>query len=154
MKKICGFKFNSKNAFLVTLEGTREIQNILTKEVLTFPSGQSPARFVEWALTQLELVLDHEKPHTIAYKLSASLDKHDQIFHIYFGLAMLNLAAQHREIPINHVAPQSLRPKAFGLAKLDSVDEYIKAKFSDQSSPWNANIREALSVALLRLIND
>ena len=64
---------------------------------------------------------------------------------------MLNFVAYRRGIPIRHIAPQSLRPRAFGLDKLSNIDQHIKELLGPQGHPWNANIREAASVALLEL---
>ncbi len=151
MKRVCGFRLKSKSAFVATVEGNRDNPILVSKENVPFPPDQKPEVFVEWALTQLRLILEREKPDEVAYKLTIGLDSHDQIFHVYYGLGMLNFAARENGIPIKHVAPQSLKPTAFGLPKSGSVDTHIINTFGTQETPWNADIREAVSVALLRL---
>jgi hypothetical protein len=151
MSIVSGFKFHSGEAHFVTLKGTKTSPVLVTHETVPFPKGQSPEEFVDWATTQLELILMREKPERIVYKLTGGLEKHSQIFGVYFGLAILNLIAFRTGIEIRHRAPNSIRPKAFGLSKEDSVDDFIKDLFGTQESPWNANIREAASIALLEL---
>lgn len=151
MRKVCGFKLVGKEMYIAALEGTRATPVLVAKESITFPSNLNPGQFTDWAETQFDLILSREKPCQITYKLPTGLNKHQQIFSVYFGLAMLNFVAYRKGIPIRHVAPQSLRPRAFGLERLANIDNHIKVLLGPQGHPWNANIREAASVALLEL---
>ena len=149
---VFGIKFTSKCASWAKLHKNGERFEILEKAVERFPSKQKPCEFTEWANTHFDLLLERQSPNRIVYKLPAGLSTHDQIFHIYFGLAMLNFVARKQGIPIEHMAPQSLRPQLFGLSRLEKVDSYISDYFGEQDTPWNKDIREAVSVALRKLI--
>jgi len=151
MSRVCGFKFLSSEAHLATLEGTRASPILVTNQTVPFPQGQLPGQFADWAVTQFELILKRENPDRIVYKLTAGLDKHSQIFGTYFGLCILNLVAHRASIRIRHVVPTSVRPTAFGLARGDSIDKHIQNLFAPVAPPWNGNIREAASIALLDL---
>jgi len=151
MSRVCGFKITSNDLFIVTLEGTRSAPVLVAKDSIRLPPNQTPGQFANWAETQLGLILEQEKPDLIIYKLTTPLFKHDQIFRIYFGIAILNLLAYRLRIDIRHLTPTQRQPTAFGLLKSDKVDRYIREFFGGQDSPWNFNVREAASIALLGL---
>lgn len=152
MVTVLGFKYNSKCASWAKLQKADDEFMLLDKGVETFPKKQETSEYTEWAYTHFELLIQRQSPDYIVYKLTSSLDKHEQIFHIYYGLGILNLIARKQDIPIEHIAPQSLRPQYFGLNKSDSLDSYISEYFGIQDSPWNKDVREAISVAFRKML--
>lgn len=150
MARITAFKLTANEMWMVTLEGTKQAPQIATKERVTFPSEQTPGQFTNWAETQFELILNRESPDLVTYKLTAGLKRHNQIFKIYFGLAIINLVCERKGISIKHTSPQALRPTAFGLPRNGNIDAHINNLFSP-GPPWNVSIREAAAMALLEL---
>ncbi|MBC8484963.1 MAG: hypothetical protein H8D45_02870 [Bacteroidetes bacterium] len=147
--KIIGFKLQKNEMFFVIAEKNSKEIKIIDKEKISFPTNLDIPAFTNWIETQFKLIIDKSKPDKIIYKLTTELRKHDQIFHIYFSLGILNLISFKKTIQIKHVAPQSLRPKAFGLANDQSIDDYICKLFKNELTPWNKNIREIVSCVIL-----
>lgn len=149
MTRVSAFKLVTRELCFVTLEGDKVSPELITHDVIPFPLSLDPPTFTDWAETKFGLLLDQVSPNQIIYKLSNGLQRNEQIFHIYYGLGILNLVAKKKNINIRHISPSSIRPKAFGLKKTDDVDMYIQSLFSNPGSPWNKNIREAVAIAIL-----
>jgi len=149
--KILGFKLVTNEMFSVLMEDSESGNTILSKENIVFPKNQNIPQFTDWSETQFGLLVDRYEPDKIIYKLSPGLEKHDQIFHVNFGLGILNYVAFIKSLEIRPIPPQSLRPTSFGLNRGDKLDHYIKSIFPDEDTPWNANIRDVVSCILAEL---
>lgn len=147
--KVLAFKMLTRELYYVLLKKEKNNLSIISKECIKIPQSHDTASFTDWAETQFGLIIERYNPDKIVYKLSTGLDRHEQIFHIYFGLGLLNYVAFNKSIEIRHIAPQSIRPTNFNLHKTVKLDDYIKSLFPNQDTPWNTNIREVVACALL-----
>lgn len=152
MPRLLGIKFTSTSLHCALIEGNRDNVVLIGKESYGIPHNQSPGEYADWAETQIDLIIQQFSPDQIIYKLTTGLHRHEQIFRIYFGIAILNLIAFKFQIPIGHLTPTQLRATAFGLPRGAIVDQYISNSFPNQESPWNANTREAVAIALRGLV--
>lgn len=148
--RVTAFRLLSNQMCIVTLEGARDAPQIIANDKIVFPSNHTPEQFTIWAETQFDLILNREEPSLVTYKLTSGLLRYNQIFSIYYGLGILNLICGKKGIDIKHIAPQRIRPKAFGLPENGNIDTFIKNLFSP-GSPWNKCVREAAALALLEL---
>jgi len=151
MGGICAFKLVPKAINFATIGGTIDQPCLLRKETILLPADQTSSEYVAWAETQIGLILNAENPDLIVFKLPSPTGAFDQIFKVYFGLAILVLDAAKRGIEAKHYAAQSLRKKAFGIGPEDDIDDYVRELFDPQDKPWNKDIREAASCALLEM---
>lgn len=151
MSRVSAFKIVTREIVLVTLEGNKNVPILVTHDVIRCPTTLKAPEFTDWAETQFGLLLDKEGPDRIVYKLSSGLQKHEQIFRIYFGLGVLNLVAKRKGIPIRHISPNSVRPKAFGLGAGGDIDQHVQLLFGALQPPWNKGVRETAALAILDL---
>lgn len=151
MSRVLGVKIVTGVISIVMLGGTRSHPEYLNHRRIVIPDGHKPSECVNWAESQFENLLTAEKPEIIVYRLTTGLEKHDQIFKVYFNLGVLNLVAYKHHIIANHLAPQSARPPAFGLSKNGNINEYLKAVLGDHPPYWNGDMLEAAAGAFLGL---
>ena len=147
-----GLKFSSTHIYSALVDMVNGNPTLPAKGDHTIPSNQTPGEFADWAETQIDLIVQASQPDQIRYKLTSGLAKHDQIFGIYFAIAILNLAAFKAQVPISYLTPTQLQATAFGLPRRTSLDAYISSLFPNQPSPWNSNVREAVAIALRGLL--
>ncbi|MDC1141606.1 hypothetical protein OAU50_00820 [Planctomycetota bacterium] len=153
VERIAGFVFHTKTIYWAVLDGPRASVKLIGNDKIGMSTTQTPPEFVAWAYTVLNALLVKYKPDRVGYLLTRGLDKNDQIFRIYYGLAELNHAAHKQKMETFHVAKNSLQPQLMGQswARGDDLDSKIDALFSPAKTPWNQNIRIAVSVALRQL---
>lgn len=152
MPGVLGFKFTSTNLNCALVRRNQNNIDLIEKEAYEIPHNQSPGEFADWAETQIDLIVQSFSPDQIRYKLTTGLQRHEQICRIYFGIAILNLAAFKSQIQISHITPSQLRATAFGLPRGANVDQFISNSFPNQVHPWNSNIREAVAIAMRDLV--
>lgn len=152
MPGVLGIKFTSANLNCALVERIQDRIELIMKEVYVIPQNQSPGEFADWVDTQIDLIIQRFSPSEIRYKLTGGLQTHEQIFRIYFGIAILNLVAFKSQIQISHLTPSQLSATAFGLPRGASVDQFISSTYPNQESPWNSNIREAVAIAMRDLM--
>lgn len=147
-----GFVFHSAEFYVVTLEGTKSQPRFISSKRILFPKGLEVPNLTPWVEEQLNLLIADLRPTHIAYKLTAALPKHQQIFNIYFSLAILNLLAAKSKIAIKPVAPISIRPQALGLAKGTNWAQHINTVIGQHPPHWDSTAIEAAMIALMQLI--
>jgi hypothetical protein len=146
-----GIKLVSDRMYYAAVEGSQTSPTLVSKEDVHLPHSDNPGAYVDWAETQLQLLLDRDRPDTVRYKLTTPLAKHVQIFHVYFTLSILHLLAHRSQIECRHVTPSQLKPTNLGASESDTIDVHIKKTFGDQEAPWNQGVREAVAIALMGL---
>ncbi len=152
--KSLGVKFTINHLYYALVEGTGDTPALVSKDDVMIPSDLLPGEYTDWVETQLALIMDKTGANRISYKLTRTLDTHVQIFHVYFGLAILVNLAYRRGVKCSHVTPASLRPASPGRAKQKAVDEYVNGLFGTRERPWNSGVREAVALAIMGLHRD
>lgn len=151
MHRVMGCKIVTNTLSVVVLGGTRSEPIYLKHQKISTPAIDEPAEYTTWSETQFGNLLTALRPDAVVYRLTTGLEKHEQIFRIYYGLGILNLVAHRMRIPISHISPQSMRPPSFGLPKDSDINSFLISVLGNHPPYWNGDVLEAAGAAFLRL---
>jgi len=149
--KTLAFNFTSSHIYLVVLSGDNDNPTLAFKDRLNLPENLDPSGLAQWFENQIEAILNNQEPNKIVYNLSINNVKYKYVHNVYFAQAITNLLAKKRNIDIAYMAPNAITNSKFGLAKGDSLPDYLDGKIGAHPPHWNKNMRNASLMALLNL---
>jgi len=146
--EVIAFTFSTTGIYICALQGTKQNPILKSKNKLSLPTNYSTAQTVEWFETELNLILNREKPSLATYKLTISNVNHNFVNKVFYGQAILNLLCVKNNITIDHTSPSSIVTSKFNLPKGTDLQAYIDQLLNSPANPWDVKMKDTALMAL------
>jgi Holliday junction resolvasome RuvABC endonuclease subunit len=150
--KAIGLNFTKNDFRFCVLEKGTTNPSLINKNKIVYPKSMNIPDLMQWFETNIDQIIDENKPDIIAVKVSHEVTKVEQIQRSVYPEAILYLIAKKRNININHYTSMGINATKFGQKREVEVYDYVDETLGKHPPYWDRPTKDALLVAWFSLL--